>query len=462
MLWKRRVSSQNPPTVEECLSRAEKAAARIPSVYWRVSTHTRLAELWARLQNLQNARAHLQQAIEAYLSELPSEREVRQVFRIAESAKSFEEASRCEQILALAFETIEADPEDYLTIKLCTTSFLEWNLLGEALRAARMLSEEWAKDRAELFCAVAEAHFQHGEAEQAEALLQEAVRYLGVSPWHDDKIRVALARAWAKGGRWEQAALWAGLIEEPDHRAEAWCALAQAYHQQGNSEGAQQALANAQTHALEVESVWLRAQTLAQVAREYALAGATEQAETLFRDALAICETEPDSEAQDMALDRIAEYALEARLLQISYQACLRTQNPVYRTFNLIDVLFCLAPAYDAEMYAEALRSAKRIGSASGRAEALAKIGRQLAWAGQFRQAWDIIRSLPHAFWRGAGLLGYAHACAHHQRWDLAMRALQAIERMRIPNFTANAYLNFAEARLGGDVGDPAPPEQDR
>ncbi len=448
-MWRQRVSSQNPPTVEECLRQAEKAAAQIPSVFRRVSTHTRLAEVWARLQNLQSAHAHLQQAIEAYLSEPPAEREVRQVFAIAETAKAFEDELRCQQILALAFETMEADPEDSFAVKRCVESFVEWNLPEEALRAARLLSDKRTKDKAELLCTVAGAYFQRGDAQQAEALLQEAVKYLGVAYWEDDRIRVALARAWAAGGRWEQATLWAGLIEEPDHRAEAWCALAQAYHQQGDPESAQQALINARNHALEAESLWLRAQTLAQAAKAYALIGLTGQAKALFQEALTVCETEPDPEAKDMALDKIAAYALEARLFQTSYQVCLKIQSPVYRTFDLIDVLFCLAPAYNAEMYAAALRSAGRIRDASGRAEALATIGRQLAWAGQFQQAWDIVRFLPHAYWRGVGLLGYARACAYDQRWDLAMPGLQEIERMRHPNFTANAYLNFAEEILG-------------
>lgn len=460
MLWKWRVSSREPPTVEECLKRAEEATAEIPSIFWRVSTHARLAEVWARLQNLQNARAHLQQALEAYLSEPPAEREARQVFRIAEVAKTFEEEARWKQILALAFETVEAAPEDFLTIRLVVRSLVEWNLLEEALRASRILSDEWSKDKATLLCTLAGAYFQRGEAEQAEALLHEASRYLGVSLWNDE-VRIALAQAWAAGGRWEQAVLWAGLIKEPDHRAEAWCALAQAYHQVGNTEGAEQALINARNHALEAESVWLRAQTLAQVARAYALIGLTEQAETLFAQSLAVCETEPDTEQRDRTLDQIAEYALEARLPQISYQACLKNQNPVYRTFNIIDVLSCPVLDYDADMYAEALRSAKQIGDASGRAEALAKIGRQLAWAGQFQQAWDIVRLLPHAYWRGVGLLGYARACVHHQRWDLAMRALREIERMRVPNLTANAYLNFAEEMLGTENSDPVPHEQD-
>ncbi len=459
MLGKPRVSSREPPTVEECLKQAEKAAAKIPSVFWRVSTHTRLAEVWARLQNLQNARAHLQQALEASLSEPPAEREARQVFRIAEVAKTFEEEARWKQILALAFETVEAAPEDFLTINLVVRSLVEWNLLEEALRASRILSDERAKDKATLLCTLAGAYFQRGEAEQAESLLQEAVEYLGVLPWDDDEIRVALAQAWAAGGRWKQAVLWAGLIEEPDYRAEAWCALAQAYHQVGNTEGAAKALINARNHALEAENVWLCAQTLAQVARAYALIGLTEQAETLFAESLAICETEPDPEQRDRTLDQIAEYALEARLPQISYQACLKNQNPVYRTFNIIDVLSCLAPDYDADMYAEALRSAKRVDGASGRAEALAKIGRQLAWAGQFQQAWDIVRLLPHAYWRGVGLLGYARACAHHQRWDLAMKALHEIERMHIPDLTANAYLNFAEEILEAKDSDSRPLE---
>ncbi len=453
MLWKPRSlwgrTAITEPTVEECLQRAEEAVARIPSVFWRVVTYTRLAKIWARLHNMGNARFHLQHAIEAYLSQPPEEREVRQIFAIAETAKLFEDASRCSQILTLAFETIEADPENFLDIKLCVEAFLEWNLLEESLRATRLLSDEWAKDKAELLCEVAEVRFRHGETDQAQALLHEATMYLNQAPYGGDSIRGALARAWASGGHWEHAYIWVATIETPDDRAEAWCALAQVHHQQENSAGVEQALATARTHALEVESVWRRAATLAKVACNYATLGLPDPAEALFQESIALCDAEPDPEARDMALDRIAESAIEARMPLLSYQACLKTLDPVYRTFNIIDVLFCLTPTYDASMYADALRSARRIRSASGRAEAYAKIGCQLAWMGQFQQAWRIVRSVRHPYWRGIGLLGFARACAHHQQWIQALRALNLI---RNPVFVANAYLNFAEELLGEGV----------
>jgi tetratricopeptide (TPR) repeat protein len=320
----------------------------------------------------------------------------------------------------------------------------------EARDRAELLSDP--KQRAEVLTAVGRALLERGAAGGLEAFRRARAAAEAISdPYERAEALRDLAQALAAAGddaaaqqTFAAARQSAEAIADPSWRA-SWSlvALARALAAAGQWEDARQT-------ADAIDSPYLRAEALRKLAQALAAAGQWEDARQTA-DAIA------DPEKRAWALGELAQALAAAGQWEDARQTADAIADPEKRAEALGELAQALAHAGQWE---DARQTADAIADPDERAKALGELAQALAYAGQWEDARQTADAIADPFWRAKALVALARALAAAGD-DVAARqtfaaARQTADAIADPEKRAWSLVALARAlaAAGDDVAD--------